>query len=105
MFKSRCDQLPPMPAQSDSSLRPSKTGGVGVSSASVGAETRSHCGLHSKFNRRRAITVIKDMAYGYLTSFPHPENSSTDRECNMAAKSLVNGENPPPISSEICKPL
>ena len=67
---------------------------VEAGSASVEMKTRSY-GLHSKFNRCQAITAIKDLAYGYLNSFPPPDNSSTDRECIGDARALLKSENFP----------
>ena len=90
-FKSRWDELPRMPIQDFLSLRPGRTGAIEAGSESMAVKTRSY-GLHSKFNRSQAITVIKDLAYGYLNSFPPPDNSSTDRECNGDARALLNSE-------------
>ena len=90
-FKSRWDELPRMPTQDLLNLRPGRSGPIEAGSASMEVETGSY-DLHSKFNRRQAITVIKDLAYGYLNSFPPPNNSSTDRECNGDARALLNSE-------------
>lgn len=87
-FKSRWDELPRMPIQDFLSLRPGRTGAIEAGSTSMEVETRSY-GLHCKFNRRQAITAIKDLAYGYLNSFPPPDNSSTDRGCNGDARALL----------------
>lgn len=90
-FKSRWDELPRMPTQDLLNLRPGRSGPIEAGSASIEVETGSY-DLHSKFNRRQAITVIKDLAYGYLNSFPPPNNSSTDRKCNGDARALLNSE-------------
>lgn len=90
-FKSRWDRLPRMPIQDESSLRPSKKGASKAGSTSMEVKTQSY-GLHSKFNKRQAITAIKDLAYGYLNSFPPPNNSSTDRACNADARALLESE-------------
>lgn len=80
-----------MPIQDILCLRPGRTGAIEASSASMDMKTQSY-GLHSKFNRRQAITAIKDLAYGYLNSFPPPDNSSTDRACNWDARALLESE-------------
>ena len=99
--KSRWDNLPRMPTQDVSSLRSGRTGVVEAGSASMEMKTRSY-DLHSKFNRCQAITAIKDLAYGYLNSFPPPDNSSTDRECNgLFSKARISL----PGSSKIYKQL
>lgn len=90
-FKSRWDGLPRMPIQDISSLRPGRRGTSKAGLTSMEMKTQSY-GLHSKFNRRQAITAIKDLAYGYLNSFPLSDNSSTDRTCNGDARALLESE-------------
>ena len=87
-FKSRWGNLPRMPTQASSSLRTGRSGALVAGSASVKVKAQSY-GLHRKFNGQQAITAIKDLAYGYLNSFPPLDNYSTDRECNCNARQLL----------------
>lgn len=90
-FQSRWEALPRMPAQLGLSLRQSKAGGLGTASLSATANTtNTHC-FSDRFNDYQANSAIKDLAYGYLNSFPPPDNSAPDRESNLAARSVLEG--------------
>lgn len=91
-FQSRWEALPRMPAQLGLSLRQSKAGGgLGTASSSATANTtNTHC-FSDRFNDYQANSAIKDLAYGYLNSFPPPDNSAPDRESNLAARSVLEG--------------
>lgn len=87
-FQSRWEALPRMPVQSGSSLRRSKAGRVDTAS-SVGTITNNVHGLSVRFNDNQANLATKDLAYGYLNSFPPPNNSAPDKVINMVARSLL----------------
>ncbi|MCJ1344701.1 hypothetical protein MMC31_002904 [Peltigera leucophlebia] len=90
-FQSRWEALPQMPAQPGSSLRQSKAGGAGIPSSSAMAKATNSQGFSDRFNDYQAKSAIKDLAYGYLNSFPPPDNSAPDRESNLAARSILEG--------------
>lgn len=89
-FQSRWKALPRMPVQSGSSLRRNKAGGVDTA-LSVGTITNNVHGLSERFNDNQANSATKDLAYGYLNSFPPPDNSAPDKITNLAARSLLKG--------------
>lgn len=80
-----------MPAQSSSGRRQSKTRGTSTASPSATAKTTITHSFSKRFNDNHANSAIKDLAYGYLNSFPPSDNSAPDRESNLAARSALEG--------------
>lgn len=69
---------------------------VGLAALSLSeAETedpRCIYGLHKKLSERQVSRIVNDMSFGYLTSFPAPENTGPDRRVHGLAPRFLKGK-------------
>ena len=103
-FQAQWDKLPRLAPQSTAALFRKKTGGTAGSSLSTTKmlDNRRTYGLHRKFSEPQASKIVKDMSFGYLTSFPPPPNTGPDgRVHRLASRLLENKEMVPQEINEV----
>ena len=93
-FQAQWDKLPRLAPQSTAALFQKKTGGIaGLSLSTAEVEDRRRTyGLHRKFSQPQASQIVKDMSFGYLTSFPPPSNTGPDGRVHRLASRLLEDE-------------
>ena len=47
-------------------------------------------GLYRKSNEPQAVKIVKDMSFGYLTSYPPPSNTRPDGRVQLRLKKSMN---------------
>ena len=90
-FQAQWDKLPRLAPQSTAALFRKKTGGIaGLSLSTTEVEDHKRTyGLHRKFSQPQAVNIVKDMSFGYLTSFPPPANTGPDGRVHRLASRLL----------------
>ena len=93
------DKLPRLQVQSTASMFRGKTVGLAALSLSEteSEDPRGTYGLHKRLSERQASRIVNDMSFGYLTSFPAPENAGPDRRVARLASRFLEGKD---MSSE-----
>ena len=93
-FRAQWDKLPRLAPQSTAALSRKKTGGIaGLSLSTTEVEDRRRTyGLHRKFSESQAVTIVRDMSLGYLTSYPPPSNTGPDGRVHRLATRLLEGQ-------------
>ena len=95
-FQSRWNQLPALAAQEGHIRAPGQIGGLSMGALSLSesevTDIQGPHGLHRKLNKDQSISAIKDMATGYLNSFPGANNAADNNICHSSARSLLAGK-------------
>ena len=95
-FQAQWDKLPSMAAQKGEGRGYGRTGGMGLGSSSFSEEEPHDIagpyGHHRKLNKNQSIHAIRDMAYGYLSSFPGRDGGADNLVLHRAASLALDGK-------------